>query len=120
MEIDEFCYETLPCIHRVTIDGSDEGEWNAYNIVRYHWDRSLPVPEHFAREAADLEDRDLVKRLRYLASPTIGDAVEWYSRPRRWKRSWLFNYTEEILAYFRSRAIWKRVCKQVRDRRRCR
>ena len=47
IEIDENFLETYPCIHKVPINGIDQGEWDAIKIYEWFLSRDLSVPNHF-------------------------------------------------------------------------
>jgi hypothetical protein len=58
MVIDDQCYESYPCQHKVTINGTSRGLWSGIDIAAWVEDQELDVPKHFC---CYLEKEQLLK-----------------------------------------------------------
>jgi hypothetical protein len=49
IEVSNWCRESWPCQHGVTINGVDKGTMNGAKIYKLYKEKGQKVPEHFKR-----------------------------------------------------------------------
>lgn len=49
------CYQTMPCMHDVKVDGVKQGRWDGIRIYQWYKDNEQEAPAHFAEQKKVLD-----------------------------------------------------------------